>query len=271
MVAATEPRWGSQPIDPRAPNLPALKVRYLLEHLPERGDVMEVGSGDGKILRTFAQQRPELRLAGCDVREWTDPHPGIRFERITSNDLPFADASFDAVVIVDTLEHVDDPEHLVAEVARVLRPGGRFVGFVPVEGEPRSMYALYRKLFGADLYVRTKEHVQSYTFEDVGRLLGRRFDLADVDYSYHAIGHVMDATFFAAAALPRIGRFWWRENTYYARPDEKPGALASVLNRMLELGNAVAYAESRLLARYRVGAAGMLFDARLRAMDGRDG
>jgi SAM-dependent methyltransferase len=272
MVAATEPRWGSQPIDPGAPNLPALKVRYLLERLPDSGDVMEVGSGDGKILRTFAQQRPHLRLAGCDVRAWAAPEPGIAFRRITSNDLPFEDASFDAVVIVDTLEHVDDPEHLVAELARVLRPRGRFIGFVPVEGEPRSMYALYRKLLGEDLYVRTKEHVQSYTFDAVSRLLATRFELAHVEYSYHAIGHLMDATFFAAAALPRIGRFWWRENRYYATPDEKPGALASVLNRMLEVGNAVAYVESRLLARWRLGAAGMLFDARRRDMgDARHG
>ncbi len=264
MVAQAEPRWGSQPIDPRAANLPALKVRYLLDHLPETGDVLEVGSGDGKILRTFALQRPALRLAGCDVREWSEPHEGIEFRRITSRELPFSDGSFDAVVIVDTLEHVDDPEFLVSEVARVLRPGGRFVGFVPVEGEPRSAYALYRKLLGADLYRRTKEHVQSYTFADVARLLEPRFELQHVDYSYHAIGHLMDATFFAAAALPRLGRFWWRENRYYARPEDKPGALASVLNRMLEVGNAVAYVESRLLARWRLGAAGMLFEARRR-------
>ncbi|MGE5180406.1 MAG: class I SAM-dependent methyltransferase, partial [Acidobacteriota bacterium] len=178
MVAATEPRWGSQPIDPRAANLPALKVRYLLEHLPGAGDVLEVGSGDGKILRTFAQQRPQLRLAGCDVRDWSEPHAGIEFRRIVSRELPYGDASFDAVVIVDTLEHVDDPEFLVAEVARVLRPGGRFVAFVPVEGEPRSAYALYRRLLGADLYRRTKEHVQSYTFADIARLLAPRFELA---------------------------------------------------------------------------------------------
>jgi SAM-dependent methyltransferase len=262
--SSTIPRWGSRPIDPREPNLPALKVKYLLDHLPEAGDVLEVGSGDGKILRTFAVQRPALRLHGCDVREWAAPAE-IEFRLITSPAVPYDDASMDAVVIVDTLEHVDDPEFLVAELARVLRPGGRFVAFVPVEGERRSAYALYRKLLGDDLYLRTKEHVQSYTFTDVERLLARDFELAHTDHVYHAFGHFMDATFFAAAALPRLHRFWWSENRYYTAAEEKPTSpLASVLNGMLTVGNAVAYVESRVLAKYRFGAAGMLFEARRR-------
>ncbi len=41
------------------------------------------------------------------------------------------DASFDVVVAGELLEHVRDPEALVAEVRRVLKPGGRFVGSVP--------------------------------------------------------------------------------------------------------------------------------------------
>jgi SAM-dependent methyltransferase len=163
------------------------------------------------------------------------------------------------------LEHVDAPEHLVAEIARVVRPGGRFVGFVPIEGEPRSLYAMYKKLFGADLYVRTKEHVQAYTFADVVALLAPHFDLADTTHAYHALGHVMDATFFAAAALPRLNKFWWRENKYYAgRESASPSPLAFAMNRMLELGNALAYLESRMLARWRLGAAGLLFEARRR-------
>jgi hypothetical protein len=145
----------------------------------------------------------------------------------------------------------------------VLRPGGRFVGFVPIEGEPRSLYALYRKLLGADLYVRTKEHVQAYTFDGVARLLAPRFELVDASHAYHALGHAMDATFFAAAALPRLHRFWWRENTYYAgRNAGGRSPLVFAMNRLLELGNTLAYIESRLLARWRLGAAGLLFEAR---------
>jgi SAM-dependent methyltransferase len=45
--------------------------------------------------------------------------------------LPFADASFDVVVAGEMLEHVRAPEEVVAEVRRVLRPGGTFAGSVP--------------------------------------------------------------------------------------------------------------------------------------------
>jgi hypothetical protein len=128
------------------------------------------------------------------------------------------------------------------------------------------MYALYRKLLGDDLYLRTKEHVQAYTFASVTRLLETRFAVTHVQHVYHALGHLMDATFFAAAALPRLNHFWWRENRYYAAEGaaegERTTPLAFVLNRMLALGNAVAYLESRVMARSRVGAAGMLFEAR---------
>ena len=45
--------------------------------------------------------------------------------------LPFADASFDVVIVAEILEHLQFPARLVEEAARVLRPGGRIVGSVP--------------------------------------------------------------------------------------------------------------------------------------------
>jgi SAM-dependent methyltransferase len=45
--------------------------------------------------------------------------------------LPLADESFDVVLAGELLEHLSDPRHTVVEVARVLRPGGSFVGSVP--------------------------------------------------------------------------------------------------------------------------------------------
>ena len=50
----------------------------------------------------------------------------VRYERGDALTLPYPDASFDAVCSLDFLEHVEEPERVVAEVARVLRPGGLF-------------------------------------------------------------------------------------------------------------------------------------------------
>jgi len=253
------PRWGSDAIDPKGFNIPSLKARYLLDHLPETGTVLEVGSGSGKILRTLTAHRPSLQVFGCDIADWTPPE-GIGF-RLMTNDIPYDDATFDSVLVVDVLEHVPDPEHLVREIMRVLKPDGRFVGFVPIEGEPHSLYAFYRKLLGEDLYVRTKHHVNAFTYADVARLLEGRFDMVDTSHIYHLLGHAMDATFFAAARLPQLAKFWWRDNKYYAGKQASESLFVSGLNRLLELGNGLAYLESRLFRKHRMGIAGLLFEA----------
>lgn len=50
---------------------------------------------------------------------------------VSGNRLPFADAEFDCVAVVDMLEHVGDERAFVSELARVLRPGGRLVVNTP--------------------------------------------------------------------------------------------------------------------------------------------
>ena len=257
------PRWGSDAVDPTGFNIPSLKARYLLQHLPESGHVLEVGSGSGKMLRTLVAHRPGLTVYGCDINDWHPPE-GIHF-RLMTTDIPYEDATFDAVIVVDVLEHVPDPDHVVREIARVLKPGGRFVGFVPIEGEKKSLYTLYRALLGDDLYVKTKHHVNAFSYADVAQLLANRFEVKDTSHAYHWLGHAMDATFFAAARLPQLAKFWWQDNTYYAGKQAKQSPLVYGLNRLLELGNAVAYWESRLLAKHRMGLAGLLFEAHLSA------
>lgn len=260
---AADVRWGSVEVDPFEPSLPGLKARFLVEQLPRRGKVLEVGSGEGKLLGTLARHLPELELHGCDVRPPSSASDAYIFHLGAEGVLPFGAGSFDAVVLADVLEHVADPRGLLREIRRVLRPEGSLVAFVPIEGEPRSAYALFRRLLGPDLYLRTKEHRQAFTHDQLAGLLGEQFRVERLDYAYHALGHVMDAAFFAAAALPRIRRFWWTENVYYHRPSA-PSALSTALNGLLTLGNRVAYLESKLLARRSWGSAGVLFRAVVR-------
>jgi len=56
--------------------------------------------------------------------------------------LPFDDASFDAVVGSEVLEHIGDDEGAIAELARVLRPGGRMAVTVPTRWPERICWAL---------------------------------------------------------------------------------------------------------------------------------
>lgn len=256
-----EPRWGSAPIDLTARDLPALKASFLLRHLPRRGRVLELGSGEGKMLRTLRRERPELSLLGCDVRDVPPADGAYEFRRIESG-VPAGDGELDAALFVDVLEHVAEPRAVLRELWRALRSGGVLVGFIPLEGEPCSAYALYRALFGDQLYRETKEHVQSFSRAQARELLAD-FDVFDERHAYHLLGQTLDASFFALAQHPRVRRFWWTENRYYAgQAASTPRPLSRALNALLGAGNWLSFTESRLLERVPWFSAGLLFAAR---------
>ena len=98
----------------------------------ERTNVLDVGMGTGRLLAELDRQG--WSVAGVDgssrmvaLARARLPHREAAFLRADAESLPFSDASFDAVVATGVLEYVDDLEQALAEVARVLRPGGRAV------------------------------------------------------------------------------------------------------------------------------------------------
>jgi ubiquinone/menaquinone biosynthesis C-methylase UbiE len=90
--------------------------------------VLDVGTGPGWVAAHAAGRGASV--VGIDVAEAMivrarSVHPGIEFRRADAHELPFADASFDAVVGNLAVMHLSRPERAMAEFARVLRPGGR--------------------------------------------------------------------------------------------------------------------------------------------------
>ena len=97
--------------------------------------------------------------------------------------LPYANASFDAVLSNEVIEHVQDDRAAVAEMARVLRPGGRLLLFCPNRWYPVEQHGIYwrgRYVFGNiplvnylpnPLRNRLAPHVRAYTGHGLRRLL----------------------------------------------------------------------------------------------------
>jgi SAM-dependent methyltransferase len=257
-----ELRYGSEIVDPRERSLPGLKTRWLLQNVSPQGDVLEIGSGEGKLLRSLHAHLPALKLHGCDLHDPVTPPDCYRFNRIEEGTpLPYENASFDGVIMFDVLEHVLDPAKILDEVARVLRTDGRLIAFIPVEGERFSFYRFYRRVLGDDTYRLAKDHVQAFTHQVLRELLLRRFHIERVRYAYHLLGHFMDASFFAAARAEWLRRFWFRENVFYRGKAAQSSRLSRLLNIGLRFGNAVAWAESTVLGRVEMGAAGQLIVA----------
>ena len=98
-----------------------------------RGRVLEIGVGTGLSL---PQYPPELELVGVEPSEPMRRRAQRRAHELGRNvtlveapaeELPFEDDSFDTVVSLAVLCSVRDPDRVLAEIRRVLRPGGRFI------------------------------------------------------------------------------------------------------------------------------------------------
>jgi len=94
--------------------------------LCEGKDVLEVGCGTGLILKDIALVA--RRAVGIDISPGMLEHArgrGLEVVEGSATALPFEDESFDAVYSFKVLAHVEDISTAMAEVSRVLRPGGR--------------------------------------------------------------------------------------------------------------------------------------------------
>lgn len=108
-------------------------IPLALEELTGRHTVLDVGCGDGQIARALAAQGSDV--LGIDP---TQLHIDIAKERAggptyllgSATQLPVPDASQDAVVACLVFEHIDEVDAAIAEVARVLKPGGQFSFFL---------------------------------------------------------------------------------------------------------------------------------------------
>ncbi|HEX3541692.1 MAG TPA: class I SAM-dependent methyltransferase [Acidimicrobiales bacterium] len=102
------------------------------EHLAGVGSVLDIGCGEGQISRLAAAIPGVRRVVGVDptaaqLRVAAARGGAVAYARASAERLPFPPAAFDAVVACLVFEHIDAVDAAIAEVGRVLTPGGRFL------------------------------------------------------------------------------------------------------------------------------------------------
>ena len=135
--------------------LKPVRVPFVLQALRSAGNddrtcVLDLGSGGGMLAAaleangyTVTALDPSLLALDTGRRHSLANRSRVGFVCGTGEQLPFRDRSFDAVVCMEVLEHVADPVMVVAEAARVLRPGGAFV-FSGPDRSPINRLALVK-------------------------------------------------------------------------------------------------------------------------------
>jgi len=121
------------------PSLPSESVHaplYRLASALVAGDVLDAGCGSGYGAGILTDAG--CRVTGLDVDptacEFARNFSGCPVVCGSLEALPFETASFDAVVAVESVEHVQDDRAMFAEIARVLRPCGHIVITTPMRG-----------------------------------------------------------------------------------------------------------------------------------------
>ncbi len=143
--------------------------RDLNDCLPDlRGTVLDVGCGRQPYRRWLSGA---TGYVGVDV----EPQPGV--DRLITPGVPWplADASFDAVLCTQVLEHDSAPHHTLSEISRVLRPGGIVIVTVPFAYNEHALPHDYRRwsAAGAASLVSERFHVAEIRKQGrVGTLLG---------------------------------------------------------------------------------------------------
>lgn len=248
-------------LDRRDRNLGGLRLDRALRALESRpeiltGRILEAGCGVGRFTAQLAAETPTARIAAFDLSAaalaQAMHRPGVAgYCLADALSLPYAAATFDALLFFDLLEHLPRPGVALAEFARVVRPGGLLHGYVPCEGQAPTLHALLRR-WVHPWTARHAGHVQHFRHaEVVGLVEAAGFRVVQIEHSYHLLGQALDVATFAAreAIFRRQQNRTTGPAAYYDRSaiaNRGVVRLYGALRRGVEWG---AYAEARLLAR----------------------
>ena len=187
------------------------RARWLSRGLPKNGRVLDVGCGRGTILNQMAEAGFESHGFELSRDAAEGLHPAVQLtvgSDLTTAEYP--DDHFDLITAWHVLEHVSDPRSTLAEMQRILKPGGRIAIAVPNFG------SLQAKLFGAAwFHLDLPRHLFHLSADNL-RQLFRKCAL-EVEYERH----------FSLRQNP----FGWVQSVLNARWPQERNALYSDLKR----------------------------------------
>ena len=173
--------WQDEFTDGADPEYTEQILPLIAGHLPRGGSMIDIGMGEGQVARVAAAGG--LSVVGIDpswvqVAEARRRGGSVSGAVASAVDLPFVDAAFDVAVACLVFEHIADLDSAIAEVARVVRPGGRFLFLLnhPLLQTPGSGWIDDQVLDPPEQYWRIGPYLpEADTVEEVSKGVKIRF------------------------------------------------------------------------------------------------
>lgn len=108
-----------------------VRIPWVIAEIGQNKTVLDVGCGAGMLTNALAAAGHsaygiDLSASSLEVASQKDTAKQVSYQVASAYSLPFADQTFDVVCAMDVLEHVEEPDRLIAEASRVLKPRGLF-------------------------------------------------------------------------------------------------------------------------------------------------
>lgn len=148
--------------------------QYIRSFLPNGGAVLDIGCGTGNLLDEIAGSN--IAGQGIELSAYAVSKAKQKGLKVDQKDLigaGFSGQSFDGVVLLYVLEHVSNPFAMLAEVQRILKPGGYLFLAVPNYNYLRIAYdnPLSKALLRNAASLHPEEHLQNFTPATIRRII----------------------------------------------------------------------------------------------------
>lgn len=196
-----------------------------------RPSIIEIGCSGGHFLRDLTVAMPDAEIVGADYTLGTLDQlgqllSGIPLLQFDLTQCPLPSASFDAVVLLNVLEHIERDDLALAQLHRILRPGGILIAEVPAGP---SLY---------DSYDAHLMHFRRYKMQPLISLMERSgFDVVERNH----LGFILYPAFWLTKKMNR-----WRGSSGESDRERSVKKSISRTKRVSGIGNLIMAVEERL-------------------------
>lgn len=218
--------WGGSQVRLKLNYLAYNRLRHALrgfEPLSKGSRILEIGCGGGGFISSIKYYRPDVKCQGIDIgksaiRYAKNNFSDVKFQIGNIYDLKFPNNYFDAILIEDVLEHLDNPSKALSEIYRVLRHNGIFQAYIPIEGEKYTLQNVFNKL-GMKFKDEFAGHIQNYQFKDLQKMfIKNNLKITKYKYELFLIGQIVDMSFFTFLKIMNQKRKNGLENDLENKP-----------------------------------------------------